>query len=389
LVKPEFNPEIFTASLSQVMDCYRGRATPIHPLYTDAEQFFREATYPTEGLCMTLAEVFGRLAGDNSVPAIHRLETAFGGGKTHPLIALTHLGFRGHALATAIESMLDAQLLPAPGDITVVGVAGDEIPVRKPRGRALIPYTLWGEIAYQVGGEALYRQVEADATSYAAPGRNYFEQLLGNRKVLIMLDELAQYAARLETAIPNGGNQLAAFLMGLHGYARTHAGIAVVRTLASQADAFARQTQRLTELITEVQGEEITEETALGIAQRADTGVRSVVARDAVTVFRSRPPRSSGCLPSVCLSISISAPRVRQRTRIWTCTAGALRRCQIALPVRTSTRLWWLTTRFTLPSSSSSTKSWLPWKPSMAPVASYVYWPSPSAVCGRKSRVSR
>ena len=181
--------------------------------------------------------------------------------------------------------MLDAQLLPAPGDITVVGVAGDEIPVRKPRGRALIPYTLWGEIAYQVGGEALYRQVEADATSYAAPGRNYFEQILGNRKVLIMLDELAQYAARLETAIPNGGNQLAAFLMGLHGYARTHAGIAVVLTLASQADAFARQTQRLTELLTEVQGEEITEETALGIAQHADTGVRSVVARDAVTVI--------------------------------------------------------------------------------------------------------
>ena len=46
-----------------------------------------------------------------------------------------------------------------------------------------------------------------------------------------MLDELAQYAARLETAIRNGGNQLAAFLMGLHGYARTHAGIAVVLTL--------------------------------------------------------------------------------------------------------------------------------------------------------------
>ncbi len=226
-----FNPEIFTVSLSQVMDCYRGRATPIHTLYTDAEQFFHEATYPTEGLCMTLAEVFGRLAGDNSVPAIHRLETAFGGGKTHTLIALTHLGFRGHNLATATEHILDAKLLPAPGDITVVGVAGDEIPVRKPRGRALIPYTLWGEIAYQVGGEALYRQVEADATSYAAPGRNYFEQILGNRKVLIMLDELAQYAARLETAIPNGGNQLAAFLMGLHGYARTHAGIAVVLTL--------------------------------------------------------------------------------------------------------------------------------------------------------------
>ena len=69
------------------------------------------------------------------------------------------------------------------------------------------------------------------------------EQILDNRKVLIMLDELAPYAARLEAARPDGGTQLAAFLMGLHGYARTHAGIAVVLTLASQADAFARQTQ--------------------------------------------------------------------------------------------------------------------------------------------------
>jgi predicted AAA+ superfamily ATPase len=186
-----FNLEIFTASLSQVMDCYRGQATPIHPLYTDAEQFFRQATYPTEGLCMALAEVFGRLAGDNSVPAIHRLETAFGGGKTHTLIALTHLGFRGHDLAAVTSDIVDGQLLPAPGDVTVVGIAGDEIPVHKPQGNVLTPYTLWGEIAYQVGGEVLYRQVEADVTSYAAPGRNYFETVLGHRKVLIMLDELA------------------------------------------------------------------------------------------------------------------------------------------------------------------------------------------------------
>jgi hypothetical protein len=142
-----------------------------------------------------------------------------------------------------------------------------------------------GEIAYQVGGETLYRQVAADTTSYAAPGRNYFETVLGHRKVLIMLDELAQYAARLETAVLDGGDQLAAFLMGLHGYARTQAGIAVVLTLASQADAFAQQTQKLARLLSDVQSEEVSEETTLGIAQRAITGSRSVVARDAVPVI--------------------------------------------------------------------------------------------------------
>jgi hypothetical protein len=110
-----FNLEIFTASLSHVMDCYRGQATSIHTLYTDAEQFFRQATYPTEGLCMALAEVFGRLAGDNSVPAIHRLETAFGGGKTHTLIALTHLGFRGHDLAAVTRTLSMGNSCPHQG----------------------------------------------------------------------------------------------------------------------------------------------------------------------------------------------------------------------------------------------------------------------------------
>ena len=60
-----------------------------------------------------------------------------------------------------------------------------------------------------------------------------------------MLDELAQYAARLEAARPDGASQLAAFLMALHGYARNHPGIAIVLTLASATDAFARQTERL------------------------------------------------------------------------------------------------------------------------------------------------
>src|SRR5262245_53918197 len=111
-----FNPELFTASLRQVTDCYRGRATAIQTLYTHPEQLFREANYPTQGLCTVLAEVFGRLAGDNAMPAIHRLETAFGGGKTHALIALAHLGFRGHCLAAVTPGLLDAELLPAPGD---------------------------------------------------------------------------------------------------------------------------------------------------------------------------------------------------------------------------------------------------------------------------------
>jgi len=279
-----FNPEVFTVALSPIIEYYRSGRSNIDTLYTNAEHFFREVTYPTQGLRLTLAEVFGRLAGDMTVPAIHRLETAFGGGKTHTLIACTHIAYRGMELQDAIQDLIDPQLLPEPGTIAVVGVAGDEIPVHKPRGEALVPYTLWGEIAYQMGGESLYRQVEDDAGSFAAPGRTFFDRVFTGRKALIMLDELAQYAARLEAARPDGASQLAAFLMALHGYARNHPGLAIVLTLASATDAFARQTAHLARLISQVRGEEISADDALHVGDKAVRGVASVVARDAVQI---------------------------------------------------------------------------------------------------------
>lgn len=284
IIDGTFNPEIFTANLSQVIRHYNGKAAIAHSLYTDGAQFFHDATYPTEGLKRLLSDVFGRLSGDNSFPAIHRLETAFGGGKTHTLIALAHLGFRGRELAPDVRDMLPSQFLPEPGEVAVVGVAGDELPVHKPRGTDLFPYTLWGEIAFQIGGENLYHQVENDAVSYAAPGKNYFDSVFSGRKILIMLDELAQYSARLQAARPDGGEQLAAFLMSLHGFARQNTGVSVVLTLAGSTDAFAKETEKLAALVSKVRGEEISHEQAAEMTQKAEKGVISVVSRDATTV---------------------------------------------------------------------------------------------------------
>src|SRR5690606_14624701 len=112
-----FNPEIFTASLSPIIEYYRTGRKRLDNLYTDAELFFREATYSTQGLRTTLTEVFARIAGDLNVPAIHRLETAFGGGKTHTLIACTHIAFRGRQLQHVTAGLIDPQLLPEPGSV--------------------------------------------------------------------------------------------------------------------------------------------------------------------------------------------------------------------------------------------------------------------------------
>jgi predicted AAA+ superfamily ATPase len=130
ILRGTFNPEVFTASLGQVMAHYRGSGGTLDTIYTDAEPFFRDATYPTDGMRTVVSEVLARLAGDGSVPAVHRLETAFGGGKTHTLIALLHLALKGRDIAPLVGDLLvpgvfDAARLHAPGEITVVGVAGD------------------------------------------------------------------------------------------------------------------------------------------------------------------------------------------------------------------------------------------------------------------------
>src|SRR2546426_9233863 len=81
--------DLFAANLYQVVS---GTAPEI---YADARRFF-ENTYPTEGLRILLREVFGRISGaDKNASPIIRLETAFGGGKTHSLIALYHIAHEG------------------------------------------------------------------------------------------------------------------------------------------------------------------------------------------------------------------------------------------------------------------------------------------------------
>jgi len=285
LLEGSFNSEIFTASLSQVIEHYQSGGTGPDTIYTDPVQFFTDATYPTHGLKDVLLTVFKRLSGDNSIQAIRRLETSFGGGKTHTLIAMTHIAHKGTDLADVTKDIIPSEILPSPGEVHVVGVAGDRLPVQKTSGVNLLPYTLWGEIAHQIGGDTLYDAVKSSASSFAAPGEDYFEMVFKGRKVLIMLDELAQYATRFQAARPDGGDQLAAFIMRLHGYARDHSGMAVVLTLAGSSDAFAKQTQQIIKMISEVKGTSVDESQALALAQDAQTGIKSVVSRDATTAI--------------------------------------------------------------------------------------------------------
>lgn len=251
VLQGELSEEMFAARLKDVMD---GTADPV---YQDASLFFSN-TYPTAGLKTLLREVLGRLTG--RLPAnnpIIRLETSFGGGKTHNLIALYH------AVASGVEPRhlqvyLDKDWsLPQAGQIGVTGVVGSDLDPTIGILHVeddLKTFTLWGELAYQLGGRAGYALARESDQNKVAPGTGLFEQIIGDRPTLIMIDEIARHlraavATPTATGKSNLSEQTVAFLMSLMEYAASQKQVVLVLTMASQEDAFAQETADLREAL--------------------------------------------------------------------------------------------------------------------------------------------
>lgn len=241
----ELREEIFAARLRDVME---GSADAV---YGDAELFF-ENTYPTEGLKLLLSEALGRLSGSNPANnAIIRLETAFGGGKTHNLIALYHAA-SGYCPS---EAFAEADIVPVPGTVDIAGVVGSDLePTIGLDHGDVTTFTLWGEIAYQLGGYKAFQVIEQSEQTRTAPGTGLLERLIGNRPTLIMLDEVARYLRSAKTIPTAGGRsdlaeQTIAFLMSLFEFAASKQHVVVVLTLADTSDAFGNETQELRDQI--------------------------------------------------------------------------------------------------------------------------------------------
>lgn len=172
----------FAASLADVR---AGRAALE---YRDASLFFSK-TYPTKGMTRLLAAVAARLAGAGWGEPVIQIQTPFGGGKTHSLVALYHLFCEPNAVATGrLQSVLqEANLdaLPAARVIVFDGTAAD------PLGR-----TPWGEIAEQLGRFDLLREYDEKRIT---PGTERLRQVLEGQPTLILMDEIAEYAIKAKT----------------------------------------------------------------------------------------------------------------------------------------------------------------------------------------------
>lgn len=169
------------------------------PEYRDPRLFF-ERTYLTEGLRELLTLGVRRISGDSGQPVIN-CQTNFGGGKTHSLIALYHLfsGLEVDALPTEVSELVRAagsDSLPEVRRAVVVGnrfAAGQSH--QKPDGTVV--NTIWGEIAWQLGGPEGYSLVAESDKNRTNPGDEIRKVLAAASPCLVLIDEWVAYARDL------------------------------------------------------------------------------------------------------------------------------------------------------------------------------------------------
>jgi len=193
----EFAADLWQVHLGQGTDEYKN---PV--------EFFRR-TYLTESLKGMLVGAVRRMAGKGGDPVV-QLQTNFGGGKTHSMLALYHL-FSGVAPAElagvdVVMKEAEATKLTAARRVVLVGnKISPGNPSTKPDGTVV--RTLWGELAWQLGGKKAYARIKADDEKATSPGDALRELFVAYGPCLILVDEWVAYARQLhdQSDLPAGG----------------------------------------------------------------------------------------------------------------------------------------------------------------------------------------
>jgi predicted AAA+ superfamily ATPase len=129
------------------------------------------------------------------------LQTTFGGGKTHSMISLYHL-FAGVPLKDLPQDLQDllasekVSELPKVRRAVIVGTR--LVPAQaaeKPDGCQV--GTIWGEIAWQLGGKKAYDYIRSSDESRTSPGDRIRKVIEDAAPCVILIDEWVAYAAQL------------------------------------------------------------------------------------------------------------------------------------------------------------------------------------------------
>ena len=194
VLKGTFQQSEFAADISQV---HQGVASEE---YQNAKKFFSR-TFITEGMALLLDAVVHRLVGKGGDPII-QLQTAFGGGKTHTLLAVYHLARAEYPVSElqGIPTILDRAGVNELPTSRVAVIDGINLSASKARKHGqLTCNTIWGEIAMQLAGEEGYEMVRSADESGTSPDKDTMIALLKSAApCVILLDELVAFYRQLE-----------------------------------------------------------------------------------------------------------------------------------------------------------------------------------------------
>jgi hypothetical protein len=203
--------------------------------YQDPERFF-ERTYLTKNLISFSAEVLRRLSGiTTETSAVFGLTTQFGGGKTHFLTLLYHLAKAGAAADRwfGVSRILERADLPSVQEAAVavfVGTEFDSIVGRGGDDGTPLRKTPWGEIAYQLGGEAALAVLKEHEERFIEPKGDVIRKFLPkDRPVLILMDEIINYVSTYRSL--GYHNKLYNFIQSLSETARGQQNVVLVVSL--------------------------------------------------------------------------------------------------------------------------------------------------------------
>src|SRR5260370_5219642 len=181
IIQGELSMDTYAVNLGKVVQ----DDSSVRLVYRDARSFY-EATYLTRELHRILTDVFAVLAG-KSGDSVLQLRTPFGGGKSHSLLALYHLA-RSRQL---LSDLPELSTIPDPGTVRFAVISGVDIGAAD--AYAHNRRTLWGEMAWQIGGPEGYGLVAEQDRLGVAPGGDVLSRLIGDAPTLLLLDEVLLY----------------------------------------------------------------------------------------------------------------------------------------------------------------------------------------------------
>ena len=199
----QLDESVFAANLAEVSN-NAGRE-----VYRSAEVFFSK-TYFTAGIRdIAKRVILGLNGGQDSQNRVISLQTGFGGGKTHTLISLYHIAKSGKKLIgnDKMDEVFKQTGIPTFDDVNVAvftNTTNDPVQGRIVDGVQL--NTIWGELAYQLGGQKVYEIIKANDEQRANP-KGLFKRVLEQTKpCLILIDELADYCVSASALTVGGSN---------------------------------------------------------------------------------------------------------------------------------------------------------------------------------------